>query len=333
MNAENSTLKPKGPASLLAAIPYLVGFEPLNSLVLVAFSGKNNRVAVAIRIDLAELNQAQLIKNAMSALKQAKENSDIDGVLTVIYAENKWCQYRESISALLDAQREICEISDAMWVEGFRYGSVLCEDSECCPKEGFALPTDTSLEKLQLISQGKSVLADRAAVENYFRFKSENPKLVKALEKLERSKNKTKNSSWGENLYNRAYVNLLNQSEDLNELAQAELILISKEIPLRDKLISEVLREIQISQEPLNLLHSIKSRLLPLIQNAPKDEAKTVLTILGIWLWQLGESVWAQAAVSQALDTDSSYRLGLLTMSAIKSGLPPWKFADCFGPI
>ncbi|MFY9325450.1 MAG: DUF4192 domain-containing protein [Candidatus Nanopelagicales bacterium] len=333
MNVQNSILKPKGPASLLAAIPYLLGFMPLNSLVLVAFNSNNNQVVVAIRIDLAELAQAQLVENAMEALRKAKENSSIDGVLTALYAESNWPQYRPTINELLKAQNEVCEISEALWVEGDRYGSLLCEDIECWPIEGFALPSDTSLEKLQLISQGKSALASKEEIEQYFISKPENPKLVKAITKLEKSKNRAKNSNWNENLYNRGYVNLLNQSEDLNELAQAEIILISKEISLRDKLISEVLREIQISQEPLNLLHSLKTRLLPLIQNAPKTEAKAVLTILGIWLWQLGESVWAQAAVKQALNFDASYRLGLLTMSAIKSGLPPWKFADCFGPI
>lgn len=332
MNPENSTLKPKGPGGLLAAIPYLVGFVPLNSLVLVAFNEEDNRVVVAIRVDLTEQNQEQLIQNSMLALRQAKENSLIDSVLTVIYAEDNWSSYRDSIRNLLKVQSEVCQVSDAMWVADDRYGSVLCEDTNCCPGEGFVLPQDTSLEKLQLISQGRSVLADRETIQQYFISKVENPKLKISLGKLEKSKKSGKTADWNENLYNRGYVNLLNQSEDLSELAQAELILITKEIPLRDRLISEVLREIQISQEPLNLLHSIKSRLLPLIQSAPKEEATAVLTILGIWLWQLGESVWAESAVTAALKTDANYRLGLLTMSAIKSGLPPWKFSDCFGP-
>ncbi|MGA1082109.1 MAG: hypothetical protein ACO3T8_03845 [Candidatus Nanopelagicales bacterium] len=71
---------------------------------------------------------------------------------------------------------------------------------------------------------------------------------------------------------------------------------------------------------------------MPAIQSAPEGQAKTILTCLGLWLWQLGESVWAEAAIKQALEHDENYRLGILALSAMKSGLPPWRFADCFIP-
>jgi hypothetical protein len=124
----------------------------------------------------------------------------------------------------------------------------------------------------------------------------------------------------------------MHSDHELNLQEQAEVLFATGEIALRDRLISEVLSEIQSHSQPLDKLHELKSRLLPAIQSAPEGQAKTILTCLGLWLWQLGESVWAEAAIKQALAHDESYRLAILALSAMKSGLPPWRFADCFIP-
>lgn len=332
MNEINLNQDPKGPGSLLAAIPHLLGFTPINSLVLVALNQKLNKFVMAVRIDLVGLPDSKIIDTATKSLIDAQANSDIDGVLTALYTDQQFTKLRPTIKKLIETQREICQSNDAYWVSGDRYGSVLCMDDQCCPTDGWQIPRDTSIEKLQLISAGKSVLSAREEIEDYFLPTEENQALTKSLKKLRASQKRNNSDLWLDNLYNRGLVNLLDQSSELNDLAQAELILISQNIPLRDKLISEVLGEIQIAQAPLTLLHQIKVRLLPLIQTSTDHEAKGVLAVLAIWLWQLGESVWAEAATNEALAIDESYRLSLLTMSAIKSGLPPWKFADCFAP-
>lgn len=332
MNQNNPNKHNKGPASLLAAIPHILGFAPINSLVLIALNQKINKFVMAIRLDLTNLNHEQIVNSAMKSLTAAKVNSDIDGVITALFADEAKPRFGPTIKELVLAQKEICEASDAYWVTGEHYGSLLCETDDCCSQTGWPLPSDTSLEKLQLISAGKSVLSSREEIADYFLPTKESKSLNKALKKLRASQQQTKTAAWSENLYNRGLVNLLDQDSELNDLAQAELIMICQNITLRDKLISEVLGEIQIAQAPLTLLHSIKARLLPLIQTAANDEVKGVLAVLAIWLWQLGEAVWAESATNEALAIDETYRLSLLTMSAIKSGLPPWKFADCFAP-
>jgi hypothetical protein len=332
MKTNKSTTAPKGPGSLLAAIPHLLGFVPINSLVLVALDLQKNQVVLAMRLDLSDFSDEQIVEQAMMGLGDAQASVQIDSVLSVIYSERDFITFRSMAADLIKAQAEVCDPQDPMWVSNGRYGSILCENDSCCPSEGYELPVDTSLEKLKLISAGKSVLQSRQVIEDYFAPTKENAKLTKALKKLRAAQQRSRKENWNENLYNRALVNLLDDSSDLNELAQSEIILITEIIDLRDKLISEVLGEIQIAQEPLSLLHLIKTRLLPLIQGAADDQAKGVLAVLAIWMWQLGEAVWAESAINHSLALDPGYRLSLLTMSALKSGLPPWKFADCFGP-
>jgi hypothetical protein len=332
MRKNKPTIAPKGPGSLLAAVPHLLGFMPINSLVLVALDLEENQVVLAMRLDLTGFDDEQIIEQAMGGLLGAQSNVRIDSVLSVLYSEENFINYRSLAARLINAQAQVCEPQDPMWVSDGRYGSILCENQECCPPEGYELPVDTSIEKLKLISAGKSVLQSRKVIEDYFAPTQENPKLTRALKKLRAAQHRSRKANWNESLYNRVIVNLLDDGSELNELAQSEIILVTEIIDLRDKLISEVLGEIQIAQEPLTVLHLIKTRLLPLIQSATDDQAKGALAVLAIWMWQLGEAVWAESALNRSLELDGSYRLSLLTMSALKSGLAPWKFADCFGP-
>ena len=49
-----SSVRITGPASLIAAVPYLLGFEPNESLVLVGL--RDGQVTVTARVDLDELD-------------------------------------------------------------------------------------------------------------------------------------------------------------------------------------------------------------------------------------------------------------------------------------
>lgn len=329
-NSENQ--KQKSPSSLVAAIPNLVGFEPQDSLVLIAISKASYQVQVVIRIDLLGLSEVQLLDKTQQAIAQSFNEAGADLFLPVLYFGSEWKSYRGFFKDLYKAEPEEITLLDAVWVNQDRYGSVLCENQECCPADGSPLPKDTSIEKLKLISQGKATMPERESIEQYFQSSSVDPKLTLALAKLIKTKKRSKNKSWNENLYNRVYVNLMQNDQALTVLAQAELLFATGEIPLRDRLISEVLHELQSQEHPLDKVHELKVRLLPVIQGAPEGQAKTILSCLGLWLWQLGESVWAEAAIKQALKHDETYRLALLSLSALKSGLAPWRFADCFSP-
>lgn len=322
----------KGPSSLVAAIGHLIGFEPEDSLVLVAISREGYRVQLLIRIDLIGSSEEKLLEDSQRALLRAHQETGADLVLPVLYVGKNWQTWREFVKNLNKVELKSLTLLDALWVDQNRYGSILCENQECCPIEGFALPSDSSLEKLQLISQGKAVMGKRESIDEYFNFVKENPKLTLSLAKLIKAKKRSKNLSWQENLYNRVFVNLMQSDQEINVLAQAEVLFATGEIPLRDRLISEVLHELQSQDHPLDKLHELKTRLLPVIQSAPSGQAKTILSCLGLWLWQLGEAVWAEAAIKQALNHDETYRLALLSLSALKSGLAPWRFADCFNP-
>ena len=54
MTKTNKEVQIDGPANLLATVPHLLGFNPENSLVVVALKGENDQVVVTMTLDLPQ---------------------------------------------------------------------------------------------------------------------------------------------------------------------------------------------------------------------------------------------------------------------------------------
>ena len=121
----------KTPHDLLAAVPFLIGYHPNDSLVMI--SVKSDALEMAMRIDFPinppagayQLLASHLQRdNAEAALIMAYEPSDNDSgeeVLTNIAA---------AVSELDIPIRELMLVRDGRW------RSMICDDPSCCPPEG-----------------------------------------------------------------------------------------------------------------------------------------------------------------------------------------------------
>ena len=128
------------PHDLLAAVPFLIGYHPSNSLVLVAL--KDDSVGMAMRVDLPIVD---LIGDATSAsydlLATHFTREEADGAFLVAYIPNG-CQTGESvlINASAALMRADVEIKESLLVQDNRFRSLLCIDTTCCPPEGSPVP-------------------------------------------------------------------------------------------------------------------------------------------------------------------------------------------------
>src|SRR6478736_5910747 len=52
-------LKLSGPSDVLAALPYVVGFQPVESLVVIALKGPRQEVLHTLRVDLSDVAEVQ----------------------------------------------------------------------------------------------------------------------------------------------------------------------------------------------------------------------------------------------------------------------------------
>ena len=123
------------PHDLLAAIPFLIGYHPQDSLVLVAL--KDEAVGMAMRVDMPSDLQA----SGYDLLASHFLRDEADGAFVVAYVgagavdpENVLI----NISAAL--VRAGIDIKESLIVRDNRFRSMLCSDLTCCPPEGSVVP-------------------------------------------------------------------------------------------------------------------------------------------------------------------------------------------------
>ena len=119
LGSDPVTLRLSSPEEFLSAVPYLIGFHPERSLVLVGLDG--SRVAVTARLDLDECGAGEL-GHALAVLVQAGSDSMIVALYDEGHSESPGHSGRPVIEALLDlAQWEGLRLGEVLIVRGERY--------------------------------------------------------------------------------------------------------------------------------------------------------------------------------------------------------------------
>jgi Domain of unknown function (DUF4192) len=144
-HAESAPIRVSSPTDLIAFVPYLLGFTPAESVVLVGLADR--RIAVTVRTDVAagELAFAAALKVAWK---------ECDDVLLVVYTEHQLPQWFQSPLA--------CR--DALVITGGRWRSLLCANPRCCPPEGTPLPDVVPAVVAATIATGSAPMPTREDV-------------------------------------------------------------------------------------------------------------------------------------------------------------------------
>jgi hypothetical protein len=123
------------PHDLLAAIPFLIGYHPEDSLVVVSI--KDNAVGMAMRIDYP----VDIPQGAYDLLASHLQRDSATGALLVAYVP---AGRSDGEVVLTDASSALTRIGiatdESLLIQGGRYRSVLCQDQSCCPAEGSLIP-------------------------------------------------------------------------------------------------------------------------------------------------------------------------------------------------
>lgn len=123
------------PHDLLAAIPFLIGYHPENSLVLVSLKG--GAVGMAMRIDYPD----SLSQSGYDHLASHLEREASDAALLVAYLPIGREDGEEVLCAVEAALNRLqIRVEESICIREGRYRSLLCKDRECCPLEGTPVP-------------------------------------------------------------------------------------------------------------------------------------------------------------------------------------------------
>jgi hypothetical protein len=126
--------KVRSPADALAMIPYLLGFEPHESVVVVSLDGPRRRLGPMIRVDLVEPDGADALVDYLGA---AVEAHGYAAVLVAAFSERPSAA-AEVVPRLVASLEQVgVTVVEALRTDGARWWSYTC-DRGCCPPEGTA---------------------------------------------------------------------------------------------------------------------------------------------------------------------------------------------------
>ena len=135
------TLRIHGPVDLLSAVPFLLGFHPIESLVLIGLT--HGVLVVTARLDLADaVAHDVLIAETLEAMLRGGSTQ----FLAAIFADDPTATEQGmphadlalTVAALIDKAGG--ELLDALLVTNGVWTSYLCADPRCCPPSGRTLP-------------------------------------------------------------------------------------------------------------------------------------------------------------------------------------------------
>ena len=151
-----------GPADLLQAVPYLLGFHPATSLVLVGLA--EGQLVVTSRVDLDDLAAEGMLRHAARGMV----NAGAEMVIAAVY-DDCGSPGRGGLPwrGLVDDLAGCCEVAgavlaDVLLVCDGRWWSLRCEDPLCCPPDGQPLPDAPSPFAAAATYAGMVALPDRS---------------------------------------------------------------------------------------------------------------------------------------------------------------------------
>jgi len=335
-------IKLTSPHQLLAVVPYLLGFNPTNSIVTLCLS--DNRLGLTQRLDLPPPDRAH---DVASALLPILIRESPDSVILIVY-EDQEGESLPALEALTKAlQSSAMRIHDRLVVRDGRWRSLDCHSPSCCPAEGSPVPepADVSGVVAEFVGRGVAPHLDR---ESLARQLEPGPQAA-AVAMVMRSREKPADCPLipRAELFE-AWPRILDPDGSaitVEDAAMAAMSLLNIEI--RDAMVAwlcpgtlgldEFSQDIQklfsglgkgrdmddIDPAPTGPQNGIQARLIGLCAMLPDDLATPALSVLASFTWWRGDGALTRVALARALRCDPDYRLALLLEQMVDLAIRP----------
>ena len=317
--ASRDALALQSPDALVSSLPYLVGFRPEESLVLIWIAER--RLLLTQRMDLPV---GQPSTDYLSVIWGHEAARAADELIVIVASGT---DAHESLVEAVgqEADGRGIDVRDVLVVRGPRWRSLLCRDTLCCPAEGRLVdPGTASRIAAEFAVLGVAPRRNREEVEREVRRDEDRAAAVApAIDEALRRIAIEDREAWRDAEADRL-GDMLAQAdlELLPDIALASLIVGLTDVRVRDTLLWEW---VQLDADRLRDAHALLMRATRL---APAELTAPVATCGGVLAWLLGDGARALISVEHALDADGGYSLALLVRTALRAGLPPTLWRD-----
>lgn len=316
----------RSPADLIAAVPYLLGFHPADSVVVVAMRGR--RIVFAARADLPGPGDDPLDPAAHLAGVIARQG--VESATVLGYGD------APRVTPAVDAVRgslAAAELTvlDALRVTDGRYWSYLCDEPACCPPDGTPYDTGASEVSAAAVFAGQVALPDRATLTTQVALFGGPARVAmsRAVDHAERRLaallvGAPEADLLGGRVLRRAGVDAVRaalrrsrQGERLTDDEVAWLTLLLVHLPVRD----HAWERTDGRERDLALWTDV-------LRRAERDLIAAPGSLLAFAAWRAGQGALAAVALERVLEAHPNYSLALLLDDLLRRGVPPSQLDD-----
>jgi len=326
VTARSRQLRLESPGELVELVPYLLGFHPTDSVVVLALRGPRREISFRARSDLVSDDDAVELARRLA---EVLVRNDTEAVAIVVYPPSDWPGDFEMLQAAFEAALAAADIKIVEFarVEKGRWWSLLCADPSCCPADGLPVPTEASgasVVAAEMTYAGATALPSREALVATLQ-----PRGLLARAAMDQATARAEEDWIGrllggstlgawrdevEGLHGRVVDRWSAGDRSLSDDDAAQLIVGLSDKRVRDRCLGVV-------DSPLR--PAARELWAELVRRAAPPDVAPPATLLAWAAWQDGEGALANIALDRALISDPTYELARLLAHGLAHGVPP----------
>lgn len=299
------TIRITSSEAAVAATPYLLGFTPTDSLVLLFSDPASTRGT--LRVDLPDDHDPAWLASVLVSFPAPLPGT----VVLMVFADTVPEQFGQAIGDwVMGTLSPVMDVIDVVVVHDGRAKSLTG------PSQGVPVEELESHEVvLQCITEGMSKMPDRSSLGEVLAYRDD--AMTEAVQRA-----LTERDSWDgpydqhRDALERDALHALRARGDLRAGDIAQIGLACQDVYVRDPLIAQLL------DEP-SALHAVRDRLTYSVAHLPDDLAGPTAATLALLSWCCGDGAFAFVAADRAVEADPGNSLGPLVIDALRHGLPP----------
>lgn len=314
------------PHDLLAAVPFLIGYHPTNSLVIVSL--KDDAIGMAMRVDYPTPESDTEEPYGSLAFHLLRDGAE--GVLVVAYVPDDRSDGEEVLRDIeLAMVRANIPLRESLLIAHGRWRSVLCTDSDCCPAEGKILPEiSTSRVAVEQVAQGRPMpFADVDGLTDSIAplALSRDLDFLASIHSycIDPDSSEIQSAQRGSAT---SVIDLVARFVDgsLGKDCESDLELMARVIAG----VGDIqVRDFALGSHDETSINSYWAMWRYLVRIAPAGFVAPIAVLFAALSYERGEGALAQRALDRALSDDPSYSLAALLRRVFSAGWPPESFA------
>lgn len=337
-------LRLSGPAALVEAVPFLLGFRPSNSLVALALRPVpegSPRVVATARADLDDSAVAALAGFAVRAAEIGADRAVVlvvgpalppDAPVDLAWGDDAG-QARLRVAGAVGAMLGVHGVSpvDLLVVaerlgdrgeRGWQWRSAWCEDPNCCPPNG-RFVADDGVVSARAVGLGMTALPDRAGIVAELVPDAERAaQVATAIDDLRRWWFVDDDERLAQVASIQAALDSGPAAHKVDPAQAARYITALRDVHVRDA-VAVTQRRRRPREQRAAALRAAQRFWLGLTRVAPAGWVAPPATLLAMTAYRLGDGARANAALDRAFADDPDYPLAGLIAQALVLAVPP----------